>query len=526
MRPGMPLSRTHTQSTSPLLAVQARPTPLAAIPLAAVVSITALNVVLACSRAFAGLSVGASATYPSTVVVGNTNVSVSVSVFIAALTAPEDMSTVTVAFIKHTPSCGTDTAPCPAGQEDPGVFLVKGALPGNEAVGRPGTACAGMTFTLSAPDVTTGEIEFVPTSGQIVLDTVSECQIDFLVDVLKLPTKDADPGPGIQTAILARARGISNFDGVQGGGTGASLVTLQAPTPTVTSSPTLTNTPTVTSTPSPTPTVTSSPTLTNTPTATSTPSPTPTENPLVFPVTGTCRQPGPQGLVPCAQGTAVAVWQCSTDLTCNPDTLAPLASTQVGDNGAFSFMLDSVQVARRRLVFDASPPPAAQLRRAGGSAAQADTQYRIIDFGLAGTGGGLNVVIDPNSEAAVRLLYENGLQNYSNDAVKQVIQAVQAANANLTFAGLDAAAAAMLATETASMDPAVQDTLRRLQLECAGDCDGSGDITVDEMITLVGIALGDKPLSACLIGDADHNTQITIDEIVRAVNKVLHGCAS
>ena len=521
MRPGMPLSRTHTQSTSPLLAVQARLTPLAAV-----VSITALNVVLACSRAFAGLSVGASATYPSTVVVGNTNVPVSVSVFIAALTAPEDMSTVTVAFIKHTPSCGTDTAPCPAGQEDPGVFLVKGALPGNEAVGRPGTACAGMTFTLSAPDVTTGEIEFVPTSGQIVLDTVSECQIDFLVDVLKLPTKDADPGPGIQTAILARARGISNFDGVQGGGTGASLVTLQAPTPTVTSSPTLTNTPTVTSTPSPTPTVTSSPTLTNTPTATSTPSPTPTENPLVFPVTGTCRQPGPQGLVPCAQGTAVAVWQCSTDLTCNPDTLAPLASTQVGDNGAFSFMLDSVQVARRRLVFDASPPPAAQLRRVGGSAAQADTQYRIIDFGLAGTGGGLNVVIDPNSEAAVRLLYENGLQNYSNDAVKQVIQAVQAANANLTFAGLDAAAAAMLATETASMDPAVQDTLRRLQLECAGDCDGSGDITVDEMITLVGIALGDKPLSACLIGDADHNTQITIDEIVRAVNKVLHGCAS
>ena len=264
--------------------------------------------------------------------------------------------------------------------------------------------------------------------------------------------------------------------------------------------------------------------LTPTPTASGTQTPTATPIPLV--VSGTCMQPGAQGLVPCDPGTTVTVLQCTTDLTCNPDTLTQLASTQIGAAGAFSFMLDSAQVMRRRLVFEASFPPAARLRGAGGTAAQADTQYRIIDFGLAAGGGGLNVVIDPNSEAAVRLLYQNGMQNYSNDAGTQVIQAVQAANANLTFAGLDVAAAAMLATETASMDPVVQDTLRRLQLECAGDCDGSGDITVDEIVTLVSIALGSNPLSACLIADADHNAQITIDEIVRAVNKALNGCAS
>ena len=263
--------------------------------------------------------------------------------------------------------------------------------------------------------------------------------------------------------------------------------------------------------------------LTPTPTPSGTQAPTPTPTALV--VNGTCMQPGAQGLVPCDPGTTVTVLRCTTDLTCNPDTLTQLASTQVGNSGAFSFVLDSVQVMRRRLVFEASFPPTAE-RGAGGTAAQADTQYRIIDFGLAAAGGGLSVAIDPNSEAAVRLLYENGMQHYSNDAAMQVIQAVQAANATLTFAGLDAAAAAMLATETASMDPVVQDTLRRLQLECAGDCDGSGAVTVDEIVTLVGIALGSNPLSACLIADADHNAQITIDEIVKAVNKALNGCAS
>ncbi|HVM95818.1 MAG TPA: hypothetical protein VMT89_05485, partial [Candidatus Acidoferrales bacterium] len=31
----------------------------------------------------------------------------------------------------------------------------------------------------------------------------------------------------------------------------------------------------------------------------------------------------------------------------------------------------------------------------------------------------------------------------------------------------------------------------------AGDCDGSGSVTIDEIITGVNIALGDSPLSLC-----------------------------
>jgi hypothetical protein len=57
-----------------------------------------------------------------------------------------------------------------------------------------------------------------------------------------------------------------------------------------------------------------------------------------------------------------------------------------------------------------------------------------------------------------------------------------------------------------------------------GDCDGSGDVTVDELITMVNIALGNTQLSRCTAGDANSDNQITIDEILSAVNNALNGC--
>jgi len=59
---------------------------------------------------------------------------------------------------------------------------------------------------------------------------------------------------------------------------------------------------------------------------------------------------------------------------------------------------------------------------------------------------------------------------------------------------------------------------------CMGDCDGSGDATVDDLITLVTIALGNRPLSACLVGDTDHSGDITVDEIIQAVRVALTSC--
>ncbi|MBI3782095.1 MAG: hypothetical protein HY270_01715 [Deltaproteobacteria bacterium] len=60
---------------------------------------------------------------------------------------------------------------------------------------------------------------------------------------------------------------------------------------------------------------------------------------------------------------------------------------------------------------------------------------------------------------------------------------------------------------------------------CAGDCGGDGEVTVDELITMVNVALGNAQASTCTAGDTNGDNDITIDEIVAAVGKALNGCA-
>jgi len=59
---------------------------------------------------------------------------------------------------------------------------------------------------------------------------------------------------------------------------------------------------------------------------------------------------------------------------------------------------------------------------------------------------------------------------------------------------------------------------------CVGNCHGSGTVTVDDIITMVNIALGNADISACSAGEADSDRQITLDEILKAVNNALNGC--
>jgi hypothetical protein len=59
--------------------------------------------------------------------------------------------------------------------------------------------------------------------------------------------------------------------------------------------------------------------------------------------------------------------------------------------------------------------------------------------------------------------------------------------------------------------------------ECVGDCDAQGTVTVDELITLVNIGLGDDQPSACLHGVPD-GAAVDIALIIQAVDGVLHGC--
>jgi hypothetical protein len=60
---------------------------------------------------------------------------------------------------------------------------------------------------------------------------------------------------------------------------------------------------------------------------------------------------------------------------------------------------------------------------------------------------------------------------------------------------------------------------------CAGDCDGDGFVTIDEILTAVNIALGNSQISDCLPSDTNGDGRITVDEILTAVNNALNGCS-
>ncbi|HVM95202.1 MAG TPA: choice-of-anchor V domain-containing protein [Candidatus Acidoferrales bacterium] len=59
---------------------------------------------------------------------------------------------------------------------------------------------------------------------------------------------------------------------------------------------------------------------------------------------------------------------------------------------------------------------------------------------------------------------------------------------------------------------------------CVGDCGGDGEVTVDELITGVNIALGVTPVSACPVFDSSGDGEVTIDELLQAVNNALNAC--
>ena len=66
----------------------------------------------------------------------------------------------------------------------------------------------------------------------------------------------------------------------------------------------------------------------------------------------------------------------------------------------------------------------------------------------------------------------------------------------------------------------------RAQTACAGDCNNDGSVSIDELLTMVNIALGTAPVAACTAGDINHDNEITVDEILTAVHAALRGCST
>ena len=57
---------------------------------------------------------------------------------------------------------------------------------------------------------------------------------------------------------------------------------------------------------------------------------------------------------------------------------------------------------------------------------------------------------------------------------------------------------------------------------CAGDCNGDNQVTVNELIQMVNIALGSAAVATCTAGDVNSDGEITVNEIVAGVNNALN----
>ena len=67
---------------------------------------------------------------------------------------------------------------------------------------------------------------------------------------------------------------------------------------------------------------------------------------------------------------------------------------------------------------------------------------------------------------------------------------------------------------------AVIDSMAR----CPGDCDGFGEVSINEVISCVSIALGHEGVKTCISCDRDEDERITVGELIQSVVSSLQGC--
>src|SRR5262245_28746128 len=60
--------------------------------------------------------------------------------------------------------------------------------------------------------------------------------------------------------------------------------------------------------------------------------------------------------------------------------------------------------------------------------------------------------------------------------------------------------------------------------QCVGDCNDSGNVSIDELVLGVNISLGLQPLSRCTAFDCEDNQMVPVNCLIQGVNNSLNGC--
>ena len=176
--------------------------------------------------ALANAGIGVQVIFPPIVTVGQTGLAGNIDI---QNTSTPDTLTVRLDTITLTPSCGgwsvvTCTMP------DPGVLAIN-----TPALGRAGSACAGVTFTTAPTGSADGSYSFTP-SVPVILGVpggpLDKCIIDFTFGVLKSPTVDSNPSvPGTQTLPGALVTGTASDTSLAAGFGTAFFVTVNKASP-------------------------------------------------------------------------------------------------------------------------------------------------------------------------------------------------------------------------------------------------------------------------------------------------------
>ncbi|MDX2169013.1 MAG: dockerin type I repeat-containing protein [Deltaproteobacteria bacterium] len=69
-------------------------------------------------------------------------------------------------------------------------------------------------------------------------------------------------------------------------------------------------------------------------------------------------------------------------------------------------------------------------------------------------------------------------------------------------------------------------SVTRVYGACPGDCGGDGEVTVNDVVLAVSIALGGASLDQCAAADADGDGSVAVADLVAGVNALLGGCGA
>lgn len=59
---------------------------------------------------------------------------------------------------------------------------------------------------------------------------------------------------------------------------------------------------------------------------------------------------------------------------------------------------------------------------------------------------------------------------------------------------------------------------------CPGDCNLDATVTIDELVMVTAMALGEGPSDQCVSADANRDSRVRIDDILNAVRRSMIGC--